>query len=254
MRKNAKILCVMLVLLMCGCQNSLYQDNSKVCESFGLPEATDTMCKETDVIVKTEGDDIHQSPPPEDDGVGLRFTSLQEFIAYANSPKNRDYTMGIANDEGLVPVPVKNDVADSEAWIYRVQELYDELFFRSWIWYYHRGEKGLIIVTVAKLTEDEKSFAQSATCSELITKIYPDFVNLGDEVDVYSSIYQQEITLSGDYQTTAMMYNYSPSHYPFEKMILFEKDGYLIKITDRDGTVDAEWLRNLDFYMIPYIE
>ena len=79
-------------------------------------------------------------------------------------------------------------------------------------------------------------------------------MNLGDEVDVYSSIYQQEITLSGDYKTTAMMYDYSPSVSPIGKMILFAKDGYLIKITDRDGTVDEEWLQHLDFNMIPYIE
>jgi hypothetical protein len=199
-------------------------------------------------------DDIQYVDPEGDNGIGDQWESLDEFKAYAADAKDqRDYPMemNIANENGMVLVPVKRDYAAEEPWVFRVLEMYREAFDRSWIWYYTQGEKGWIIVKVGKLTQEEYELSQTMTCAELLHEISPILVQPGDEVDGFTSIYEQNITIAGNYETTSMIMQRSDGDGKFIDCVYGQ---YLISIADNGGTVDDEWLRNLDFYAIPYVE
>ena len=246
--KKTIIILSALTLLLCavGCQKIPDGQPTEAPSDV----ATTPQADHSDAI----DDDIQYVPPEGDDGIGDQWESLDDFKAYAQGSKeHRDYPkdMNMISSDGMIPVPFKRDYASEEPWVFRVLEMYHESFDRSWIWYYTQGEKGWIIVKVGKLTEEEIALSQTMTCAELLHVISPILVQPGEIVDGLDSVYEQNITVSGDYETTSMVTEASESDY---KQVYFVYGEFLIRIADNGGTVDEEWLRNLDFYTIPYVE
>lgn len=253
--KNVLAILSVIALLLCAssCQNV---PAGQPCETVFSPTGVETTLQENPTSQADDDiqDDDIQYVDPDDNGVGIRFMSFDEFKTYAaGSKEQRDYPMdmNIANEDGMVLVPFKRDYTSEEPWVFRVTEMYRESFDRSWIWYYTQGEKGLIIVKVGKLTQEEYALSQTMTCAELLHVISPILVQPGDEVDAYSAIYEQNITIAGDYEMTSMIMKWRDRDGKFIDCVYGQ---YLISIADNGGTVDEEWLRNLDFYAIPYVE
>ena len=251
--KKIMIIISVLSLLLCAnsCQVSSVDDSQ---HSEGTPGFTEYATNPNDNHSTSLDGDVQYVPPEGDDGIGDQWESLNEFKVYAAETKeDRDYPidMNIANDNDLIPVPSKRDYASEMPFIFRVLEMYNELFARSWIWFYTQGEKGLIIIKVGKLTDEEAALSQTMTCAELLHEISPILVQPGDEVEVFSKIYERNITVAGDHTTSFMICDLRETE---GKIMYFVYGEYLIRIADKGGTVDDEWLQNLDFYMIPYIE
>ena len=245
--KNVLAVLSVIALLLCAssCQPTPAEQPTEVPPDVATAPSGDSY-RPTD-------DDI-QYVDPDDNGVGIRFVSFDEFKTYAaGSKEQRDYPMdmNITNEDGMVLVPFKRDYTSEEPWVFRVTEMYRESFDRSWIWYYTQGEKGLIIVKVGKLTQEEYALSQTMTCAELLHEISPIFVQPGDVVEGYLPIAEQDITIAENYSTTSIVFQRSDSGRKYIDCVFGE---YIVSIADNGGTVDEEWLRNLDFYAIPYVE